>query len=391
MQKKRRLEKCVASTTGLQADTAGLSVEAHHERNVLSYVANAVAQRVKFQSESDSISHLEQVGQGGGRCVVIALPRRTDEDRFRTTIGSCVKALGPCCSVYQHCGVLGRGRMKAGEATTVDEDKSNMKHALEQLTRRLDGTMGARFIEDNGPAGVLPDATWCLAVDDFKRVAPEGFRNDQESAYTTGTLAGMVGCCASHYHLACALMMAPASACRFFIVIENDARLDKAMVRSTLDALATVKARWDMCLLHRGGQTPMVAAAVPTLGRAVVSKESVVASFSVAASKRELVWSSRVCGQVACVLSRTGAAKIATCGYHKELFCYDDFLNLANRNRAGTHFNSALEDLGCVKTIRSHGGLAVLAVVDGAGRQPRAVTEFNKIAFQKSDTSYTVF
>ena len=367
-------------------------------RSMVSDVITAAVKAQQLQQESRGMYCFELVENPGGTCVVIALPRRTDEDRKKTTVQSCKKAMGPLCNVYQYAGVMGRGRMEGGKATSKTDEHVNKKFALKQLMERLAKTMGPHFFALHGHVGVLPDATWCLSEQKFEQLAPGNFE-DQKPAYTKGASAGMVGCCGSHFHIACELVMSPAVG--FFVVVENDVRLDKALVRSTLDALEKVPA-WDVCLLHRGMVTPMVTSASPTTeapgtSRAAdaptnfaATEETTVISFTKGSSKLRLVWSSRVCGGVAYVLSRKGATKIANSGYHKEIFCYDDFLNLANRNSTGTHFNSALEGLDCIQYIRRQGGLAVLAVVDKDGKQPPTVTSFNKKAFDKSDTSYDI-
>jgi hypothetical protein len=47
-----------------------------------------------------------------------------------------------------------------------------------------------------------------------------------------------------------------------------------------------------------------------------------------------------VAGQNAYLLSRSGATEIASSGFHKEIFCYDDFLNLANSRRRNASSNA---------------------------------------------------
>ena len=65
--------------------------------------------------------------------------------------------------------------------------------------------------------------------------------------------------------------------------------------------------------------------------------------------------SSHIAGQVAYLISKRGATKLASSGFEKEFFCVDDFLNAINDWRVGDHMNEKVNKLQCVQYVRQKG------------------------------------
>ena len=95
------------------------------------------------------------------------------------------------------------------------------------------------------------------------------------------------------------------------------------------------------------------------------TEETVLSERTQGKEKFSLNWASYVAGQNAYLLSRRGATKIANSGFHKEIFCYDDFLNLVNSRRCGAHFHGELDKLQSVETTRKMGGGLSILVCSG--------------------------
>jgi GR25 family glycosyltransferase involved in LPS biosynthesis len=362
--KKTRREVCAELSASSSSNVSSTTDTLENSNNTPHTVENStfreerlfskIATTLRLQLQAEDISYMTSL-QAGGRCVVIVLDRRAEEDRARKTIDSCMGTLGTLCSMYQYAGVNGRGSIGGGEPTPMNIDIENRNAALSSLQDRLNGTMGD-FL--TSAAGLLPDKKWIMSNDDFTSKCPHECYMDQAPAYTSAMSGGTVGCAASHFHVACMLAAMPDKACPYYIVVENDVRLVRGPMRAILDCLGTIKVSWDIVLLYRGTAGPMV-------DNYAYTEETVLSERTQGKEKFSLNWASYVAGQNAYLLSRRGATKIANSGFHKEIFCYDDFLNLVNSRRRGAHFHGELDKLQSVETTRQMGGGLSIIVCSG--------------------------
>ena len=95
--------------------------------------------------------------------------------------------------------------------------------------------------------------------------------------------------------------------------------------------------------------------------------------------------SSHIAGQVAYLISKRGATKLASSGFEKEFFCVDDFLNAINDWRVGDHMNEKVNKLQCVQYVRQKGFTIYLC----EAREPRWNRHDGIVTMDASHTSDT--
>jgi hypothetical protein len=376
-----------------------LRISVADARNLVQSVAAEAASRAAAQAASSAAA---QVGAmwaiatsgaerlaaeaAGVLITLIYTNRRENEDRpQRATVESWQAAL-PFVPIHSLSGFDGVGNCKPGEKRTVDTESANKKALLSEFG----GAIAKGGFKDGG---FLPDPVWVLTRQEFESATStwpgtSTFRTEEETHYTTAATAGMLGCSASHIYAImrfCGRLRNPLEASRMLLVCENDwvpvnSKTFAEHFRQTLALLREVQ-HWDVVLFWRGGDAPT--------GRKDEADETCVVGLN---KQSRLYVASFVAGQACYLVSESGAQKLSSSGFHKELFCIDDFLNAVNANRVGSHINRRVQARDCVRNVlASGGGLTVLVSKYFRGNAVGSTSQLKQTdAARKSDTRYEV-
>jgi hypothetical protein len=339
----------------------------------LVHVLNSVVTTVMDNLETSRVHGLAdnlQRLRAGLSIIVLELSARINDDRRTKTVDKVKAAFGDLGDLFALRAVNARGA-HGGCPTPRSVDAANRASVPGALDQRLKdlrlraATLGGVPVNERPTltgSGLLPDDVWTMTAELLLAqvkaygLSDEGVKSflcTESPSYLNPDLAGTTGCAATHFWTSCivaSLGWGPT------LVLENDALLTPGQgkaIYDTLLALAQPCLRhilWDLLLIHQGGESPCgprdEATEVPVLPS--VGRVSSVA------------WAGIVAGSSGYVVSPSGAAKIANSGFHKSLFCKDDFWNCCNANARHDHFNPKLMQLPCVLNVKAKGGLHIL-------------------------------
>eukprot|EP00942_MAST-04A_sp_MAST-4A-sp1_P003062 g3062.t1 len=313
--------------------------------------------------------------------IIYTARRNTDNDRPHEKTVVAWHTSIPSIPIFTFAGFDGVGNCKPGATRTSTIDNANKENVLNRFATVLQ-------TEELTSPGILPDTQWIMSKEEFMKNTnvTDTFKEDEQTHYTTPTTAGTLGCAASHIWTSMCFSKSlknPLTPNRILLVCENDTvpvRSNKFAEHftQTLKLLKKVT-KWDIVLFWRGGEGP-----TSTLNSEQEEKELVVHTGS-----HKLYQASFVAGAACYLVSESGANKLHASGFHKTLFCYDDFLNAANAYRQQDHINPRIQESECVMNVIKKGGLLIL-VSKQFNQTGRVQTLKHLDSANKSDTRYTV-
>jgi hypothetical protein len=373
----------VPSTFSL-SDARGLILEAI-QRTAVSAACSTVSalESRRIHGLTENTTQLS----AGLIAVVIQLVQRAEMDRSFTSMKKLLAALGFLIQTFRRNGVDGRGPRAGDPLPTPAEHERIMKlSAVRQLNQRFAefNILPVPGSPDLG-CGILPDELW--RMDDsfttrcvnYQLDIDCSFMTTERDVYCLPCTAGCISCAGSHIDAALFLLHRRAD---YMLVLENDANLTGVQAKTLVRALEVIsndpvlKGSVALVLLHGGDASPCGVRA---------SNEEVVADISGPGKKPVRAYlkkSSISAGSAGYVITAYGASLLIKSGFHRSLFCKDDFWNACNFYRRHDHFNPNIHNLPCVQHVLAAGGLRILRCT------PDLVT-LNK-ASSVSDTRYHV-
>ena len=322
----------------------------------------------------------------------------------------------PTVAIYSLAGFNGVGAHAGGQPRAFTVDYENREEMLRDLTvalQQLDPTVYIR------PADVMTDGEWCMSDADYIAGAQECFcpgdLEEERGHYTQSITGGMAGCSSSHLyawssfakqhasphqtsdcvsHLAVLLSFSAFPRCFVFffifffffvgffaiffshilltallwqqlLVFENDVRAESAFVGQLNHAVMNLRAHaenWDMCVFTRGGS-----AATNSSPGTEVDITDGMGAFALRQAQH-------VAGTLCYLISARGAARLATSGFHEELFCVDDFLNAVNCWHVRRHMNERVQTCSSVLSVRKLGFTMYVSEPRRRGQGPGIVS-----------------